>query len=142
MQRGIKNFGYDFFLNLAWLEVPNHSALRYYLVILQLSQHRHGSSRPRRFEPASETENIPGKHKRKENRIYRTKPEVSLVPSVFLVAGSTVDRTALSWLERHFSFSTAVGTCNFVHSSAAISFLTHTLLTPLYSLVTRSTIRK
>ena len=61
---------------------------------------------------------------------------------MFLVAGSAIYGPALCGLERHFSFSAAVRTCNFVHSSAAISFLTHDLLTPLYRLVTLKIILK
>ncbi len=67
---------------------------------------------------------------------------VNLVSSVFLVTGPTIDGSALCGLERHFSFSAAVRTCNFVHSSAAVSFLTHNLLTPLYRLVTPEIILK
>ncbi len=62
--------------------------------------------------------------------------------SVFLVTGSTIDGSALGWLERHFSFSAAVGTGDLVHSPAAVSFLTHNTLTPLYRLVTPKIILK
>ena len=66
----------------------------------------------------------------------------NLVSSVFLVASSTIDWSALRWLERHLSFGAAVGTCNLVHGSAAVSFLTHNPLTPLYWLVTLKIILK
>jgi hypothetical protein len=51
----------------------------------------------------------------------------SLVPSMFLEAASAIYRTTLSWLERDFGFSAAVGTGDLVHGSSAISsFFTHT----------------
>jgi len=66
---------------------------------------------------------------------------LSLVSSMLLVAGPTIYWTALCRLERHFSFSAAVRTCDFVHSSAAVSFLTHTYTTLQVSYAQDNTLR-
>jgi len=60
---------------------------------------------------------------------------------MLLIATSTIDRSALSRLERHFSLCATFGACDFVHGSAAVSsFFTHSLVTPLFRLVTRKII--